>query len=504
MIKKALLSILIALPLTLASACDGTSGKQSVSNSGSSGSKPSVSYPSSSSFTGVPEEISIFSINDMHGKLDGSNGYHSILELDGSIKADPNYDPATSIIVSAGDSWQGSYASGYDYGATTTTLMGLLGVRVMALGNHEFDWGIERIQENMEVANFPLLCANIVDPDQQRPDWIEAYTLVSVGELDVGFIGVIGPDLEEDIKVGMLEDYSFSDDTDLVMEAYQDCLAAGADTVFLIAHEDAYSYYLNELCSLMDFAGVFCGHTHQFQTSEFGSTPSVQGGSDNRGYSYMVYDTDRGKVMNSGYRFVESLPSYNQGLKDYLSWYLSSLPREVYAQIQGYWTKQTAGNFVLSAMLYAAKVVYPDLPTDHLVSVHNTGGIRGYYPESDTPQDFTMDMIQIVSPFDNKLMLLTDRVPDYSQLRPNGYNYVSDYSCSEWSSVDIVTIDYLVNDNYSEMFSPEGAIAVEDPERGGDYLIYNVVADYASHLDAQGIIIDAADYQDGAVNPESI
>lgn len=499
MTKKALLSLLVALPLTLVSACQGERGHQSVFNSGSTSSTPSVSYPDSSGFEGTPDEVSIFSINDMHGKLDGSNGYSSIIDLDGSIKADPNYDPATSIIVSAGDSWQGSYASGYDYGKTTTILMGLLGVRVMTLGNHEFDWGLERIQENMAAANFPLICANLVDETQERPDWIESHAVISVGDLDVGFVGVIGPGLEADIKVGMLEDCSFSEDISLVAEAYQDCVTEGADTVFLIAHEDGYSSYLYELCDAIDFAGVFCGHTHQFQSSDFNGTPSVQGGSDNRGYSYMVYSTAEGEVTRSGYREVGSIPSSNQGLKDYLSWYLSSLPHNAYAQIQGYWTKQTSGNFVLSAMLYAVKVIYPDLATDHLVSVHNTGGIRGYYPQSDEPQDFTMDMIQIVSPFDNKLMLLTDRTPDYSQLRPSGYNYVSDYSCSEWPSVDIVTIDYLVNDSYSEMFSPEGAIAIQDPNRGGDYLIYNVVADYASHLDSQGIIIDSADYQSGAV-----
>ena len=503
-------SVLILCSLFLTVTSCSSDPEQSVSNTQptvSNTQPPEVSYPENPDYEGVPDTLTVFSINDLHGKVDGANGYHSILDLDACITSDPRYDPQTSIIVSAGDSWQGSYASGYDYGETTTKLMGLLGVSVMELGNHEFDWGISRIKQNMDISNFPFICSNLVDADGNKVDWIDSYATVEVGDYTCGFVGVMGPTLESDIKTGMLEGNNFSDDISLVEQAYKDCIASGADSVFLIAHEDAFSGYLSRLTSTLDFSGVFCGHTHQFESSTLGSSPAVQGGSDNRGYSYMVLNTASGDVSDYGYveldRAIDTAkPSSNQGLKDYLDWYLNSLPRQVFGKIEGYWTKETSANFVLSAMLYAYRVIYPDMPTDHLISIHNTGGIRGYYPEYDEPTDFDMDTIQIVSPFDNKLVLLQNRAPDYGQIRrSNGRNYVSDYESYKWDYVDIVTIDYLVTDEYSKMFSPEGAIYIQDPNRGGDYVIYNVVADYASYLDSQNKVIRAQDYRE-AVYPD--
>ncbi|HBR86148.1 MAG TPA: hypothetical protein DEA32_03100 [Firmicutes bacterium] len=461
----------------------------------SSSSEPQSSQPqnsssqlqSSSSHKDV-DSITVFSINDLHGKIGGDDGNHSLTDLAGTIESNPYYDADTSIIVSAGDLWQGSYASGYDKGFTTTELMGTLGLKVMALGNHEFDWGIETIEKNMAAASFTFLCANLVDATTKKEaDWIDGATTVTVGDRTIGFVGVMGPDLESSIKSGMLENYEFTDDTSVVDAAYD---AIDADVTFLIAHESADSDYLRTLVAERDYAGVFCGHSHQFQDEVIDGIPALQGGSDNRGYSYMVLDTSDGTVTKADTAYTETKPTSNQALIKQLEDYLKSLPQESFGKLEGYWNKEKTANFVLTAMIYMVKVIYPDMDTSKLVAVHNKGGIRSSYPSSSTPTDFTMEVIQKVSPFDNKLMLLKDRTPDSSL----NSHYYSDHSALNRSSIDIVTIDYLVNDDYSPMFTPTGAITIKNPKTGDDYILYDAIATYVEHLDQQGITVRADDY----------
>ena len=42
-------------------------------------------------------------------------------------------------------------------------IMHELGVSAAVLGNHEFDFGIPSLKENLELMNFPWLCSNITD-----------------------------------------------------------------------------------------------------------------------------------------------------------------------------------------------------------------------------------------------------------------------------------------------------------------------------------------------------
>ena len=439
------------------------------------------------------EEITIFSINDLHGKIDGSNEHSSILDLAGSIENDPRYDPYSSVIVSAGDSWQGSYASGYDYGKTTTELFNLLGVKAMTLGNHEFDWGEEQLITNGKIADFPFLASNLISGDTGKsPYWVDSYTIVETGGFSIGFVGVIGPYLESSIADGLLKDDYFSEDIALVEEAYLSCIEDGADAVFLLAHEDGYSDYLDKVTERIPFKGVFAGHSHQRQNLTASSgTRILQGGANNEAYSYMTIDTETWSVTSYGIGDVTSKPTTNDALEEALENYLNTLPDQVFAQIEGTWNTTTTAKFILSAMLYAIYTTAPEYYTPNLVAIHNTGGVRDSYGMHRTPVDFTMSLIQQASPFDNTLYLLPERSEDIDEIIEH---YYSRYVYLEDPYLDIVTISYLVNDNYSEMFTPEGAIPLVDHVRGGDYIIYNAIADYASYIDSLGKVINPDDF----------
>lgn len=491
-----LVALMSALSLTSCQRIGPVSSSQSESSI-TSVPKISVGRPSlPSTSIGTPEDITIFSINDFHGKLKQTDNYNGLINLIGAIQSDPNYDPYTSIIVSAGDMWQGGYESGYDKGYTASKIFNAIPLELMELGNHEFDWTVEQIQKNQEVADYPFLCANLVDESTgERPDWIDAWTIVERGDAKIGFVGAIGADLESDIKESALKGYHFTEDTSVIEEAVDECKDAGADYVFFVVHDGPGSSYVTSLKTLgntLGVKGIFGGHSHTFN-DESGLIPYVQGGSDSRGYSYMVLDTSADTIDSHGYKEASSDEvCTNTALKEAVDTYVNSLPIEQYGTIVGYWDKYSSAQFVLAAMKYALKIQYPDLDDKSILAVHNTGGIRGSYPSYDTPQPFTAQDIQTVSPFDNKLVYLPNRMPD-GQLRSH-YSNPSSIDISFDKAYNIVTIDYLTGDSANGMFDPEESTYLEDPETGEDYIIYDAIADYAAHLADQGIVIDAEDY----------
>ena len=69
------------------------------------------------------------------------------------------------------------------------------GLDATSYGNHEFDYGVERLLAHQERADFPFLATNIVSESSRRtPDWVtpsKVFTSTACGS------GVIGAALEE-------------------------------------------------------------------------------------------------------------------------------------------------------------------------------------------------------------------------------------------------------------------------------------------------------------------
>lgn len=471
------------------------------SNSEESSSSTSSASSSSSSSTSLPPDedgvVTLYSINDFHGKIQQDNQYNGILALQGAILSSENYEES-SLILSAGDMWQGSYLSGYDKGYSTTLLMNDFAFDAMTLGNHEFDWGVDVIQENMEAATFPILCANLVkEGTKERPEWIQDHVVFEVEGHKIGIVGAIGADLESDIKTSALEGYEFTNSISILQDSYDSCIEEGAEVVLLSLHDDKDSSYTNNIQSRnIGFLGIFGGHSHQFQ-NESGNVPYVQGGSDSRGYSYMRIDLNEKKIDEIRYVYVDSDMEENATMdfRELVEALIESRPVETIGYIQGSWNKEKTANLVVRAMFYAAQRQYPEKDYDesNLIAVHNTGGIRASFPYASSSTAITMVDIQLVSPFDNTIYLLPDKTIRSSGLE--NYNYCYPLSSTlNGKKADIVIIDFLL-DKYNEpMYDSTGGEEILDDD-GDPYIIYDAVADYIRDHSSIDNPLQASDFQ---------
>ena len=94
--------------------------------------------------------------NDVHGAID-------LYAAMAALKADYEAQGAEVILADAGDYSQGTVYVSVNKGADAVAMMNATGYDVVTLGNHEFDYGMDRAKAIMKEADFPYLSCNWVD-----------------------------------------------------------------------------------------------------------------------------------------------------------------------------------------------------------------------------------------------------------------------------------------------------------------------------------------------------
>lgn len=159
--------------------------------------KPSVITNTNNTNTENPTqaktvEVDLYAFNDTHGNLKDTAGkgigISKMTTLLNELTENKN-----SVLIHQGDMWQGSIESNYTYGNFGTEWLKQQGFVSMTVGNHEFDWGPEKIVENKEKFGLPILGINVVDKTtREKVDYLDSSVVVEKDGLKIGIIGAIG------------------------------------------------------------------------------------------------------------------------------------------------------------------------------------------------------------------------------------------------------------------------------------------------------------------------
>ena len=95
-----------------------------------------------------------------------------------------------TLLLDGGDLFQGTPASNLSYGRPVVEYYNRMGYAAAALGNHEFDWGLDTLRARMRQAKFGFFGANVRYKDGRDVEWIRNDTIVVRGRTRIGIIGV--------------------------------------------------------------------------------------------------------------------------------------------------------------------------------------------------------------------------------------------------------------------------------------------------------------------------
>ena len=130
-------------------------------------------------------EIVILSVNDMHSNIDMFPKFATMVDSLRAIYPD-------MLLFSAGDNRTGNPVNDqYDpVNYPMITLMNKVGFDLSAVGNHEWDGNIVNLQNDIERADFPFICANVFIPDNVKLD-IKPFVTMQQQGVKMAVVGMI-------------------------------------------------------------------------------------------------------------------------------------------------------------------------------------------------------------------------------------------------------------------------------------------------------------------------
>ncbi len=131
--------------------------------------------------------LTIVHTNDVHGHVKGDDSVIGFEKLQTIVKELKEKDPNV-LLLNAGDTVHGTTLATLSGGESIVRLMNTMGFDAMTPGNHEFNYGYDRLVELNKMAEFPILGANIVKEDG-RSD-LEPYIIKEFEGFKVGIFGI--------------------------------------------------------------------------------------------------------------------------------------------------------------------------------------------------------------------------------------------------------------------------------------------------------------------------
>ena len=107
------------------------------------------------------------------------------------------------LYVIAGDMVQGSLIDAEYKGISTMEIMNYLSPDVVALGNHEFDYGLPHLLFLEKMANFPIVNANLYIKNHNKR-LMKSHQIIKRAGLDILFTGIITEKIMDALKLDPL------------------------------------------------------------------------------------------------------------------------------------------------------------------------------------------------------------------------------------------------------------------------------------------------------------
>lgn len=189
-------------------------------------------------------DLTILHMNDTHGRIlpyvensiskdvpvSGAPYYARVIEQERAV------NPEGTLLLSAGDMFQGTPVSNLFRGKPMVQVMNALKFDAMAIGNHEFDWGPGALQEMISGARFPFLSANITDENFSYIQGTRPYVLLTRKELTIGIIGLTTPETRFTTKPSHVSNLIFMDPSEVATRMIEAVKQQGAQLVVVLSH----------------------------------------------------------------------------------------------------------------------------------------------------------------------------------------------------------------------------------------------------------------------------
>ncbi|MBE8574908.1 bifunctional UDP-sugar hydrolase/5'-nucleotidase UshA [Vibrio sp. OPT18] len=194
-------------------------------------------------------KFTVLHTNDNHGRFwensKGEYGMAARKTLIDSIRVEVTQNGGETILLSGGDINTGVPESDMQDAVPDFVGMNLLGYDAMALGNHEFDNTLDVLEMQSELADFPMLAANIYikDGDTVTDERLfSPYKVFTINGLKVAVIGLTTKDTAKLVNPDNVATIHFADPQVEIKKAIKEIEAnETVDLIFATTHMGHYA-----------------------------------------------------------------------------------------------------------------------------------------------------------------------------------------------------------------------------------------------------------------------
>lgn len=218
--------------------------------------------------------ITILHTNDMHAAgLESKTviGYSRIAGYANSLKADGK----NVLILDAGDTFHGQPWANLEKGKPVAELMNAVGYTAMTTGNHDYNYGADRLVELSKTVNFPILAANVVRDGKLL---FTPYIIKEVQGVRVAIFGLATPETLYKADPSGLKGVSFEDPVATARKLIDGELKGKYDVLIALAHlgidgsSAVTSVSVAKACP--EISLIIDGHSHSSLQAEITNNPT--------------------------------------------------------------------------------------------------------------------------------------------------------------------------------------------------------------------------------------
>ena len=228
----------------------------------------------------APLSLTLVHVNDwdqMAG-IEGAGGAAKIAAVVAEESARAEAEGGHAIVTFGGDMISPSVLSGIDKGAHMIDLANAIGFDVAVLGNHEFDFGPDVLEERLAESETVWLAGNVSVAGGGFPG-TAATTVVKRDGYRIGFFGLVTTDTPVISSPG--PNVAFAPVADAGARLAQELKAAGADIVIALTHQGL-GADLELLRAVREIDVVLGGHDHLLLANHDGRQAVMKAGSQGR------------------------------------------------------------------------------------------------------------------------------------------------------------------------------------------------------------------------------
>ena len=433
-------------------------------------------------------DIQVFATNDIHGQVKETEDYPGLSKLTSRMKSVAATKDQYNIFIDQGDIYQGTAEAGLSNGFNIDDFLIQNGYESLTLGNHEYDWGEQKLINHDEYLDIPLLANNIrYRSTGESPEYCKPYKLVSRNGVKIGIIGSIG-NVYSSISSSKVDNiyFLYGDKlTEQIKKDSQTLKDLGADFIILSLHDGDYkknngvsylSYYdVNELSgTYVDL--VLEGHSHQkYSFYDSKGVWHLQNRGNGDSFTVATINCEYDSLSNDYYvsmstmsNAVSSYSAFSEEdevMNEIDSWYEKNKYGSIQSETIGRNVPYMSSSKVKSKLseLYYQKGI-------EIIGENNTYSpvLGGGFISTRTPYDLSGGEVKYgdvyaLLPFENDIVLCSikgnDLINKFINSSNNNY-YV--YSKIDASEVDENKTYYIITDSYSSDYKSNNLTVVKN------------------------------------------